>query len=145
MPSKKKAALASIAGGGDSSMFGLTLKQLTSLMELRGKDMNEKLNSSEYNGINGILDKLKVDANRGLNASDEKDIEQRQTAYGRNEIPQKPMTSFLKFCWIALHDPILCILLACAIVSIALSFHKPPNPSEKNPSGDRKLILSFNT
>jgi hypothetical protein len=36
------------AGGGDFSMFGVTLGQLTELMELRGKQFVEKLNSSIY-------------------------------------------------------------------------------------------------
>ncbi len=124
---KKSAVDEAAAGGGDSSMFGLTLEQLTEIMEVRGKDLMEKLNSSDYNGVKGILEKLKVDGNKGLEANNEQDLEQRRIAYGRNEIPPKPMKSFLSLCWDAFHDMLLVILLVCAVVSIGLSFYKPPH------------------
>ena len=123
---KKPAADQSVAGGGDSSMFGMTLEQLNGIMELRGQDLMEKLNSSEYNGVKGILEKLKVDGTKGLDSNNEQDFEQRRAAYGRNEIPPKPMKSFLRLCWEALHDMLLIILLVCAVVSIGLSFYRPP-------------------
>lgn len=127
MRSKKKSAEAQEgAGGGDSSMFGLTLDQLKSLMETRGKEQLERLKTPEFNGINGILDKLKVDGNKGLASDNEQDLQQRRIAYGRNEIPPKPMKSFLKLCWDALHDMLLVILLVCAVISIGLSFYEPP-------------------
>lgn len=95
MPSKKKSSADDAAGGGDSSMFGVTLDQLKALMELRGKELLEKLNSSEYDGSKGLLEKLKVDGNNGLDSNNEQDLEQRRTAYGKNEIPPKPI-SFLQ-------------------------------------------------
>ena len=124
---KKAAADEAAAGGGDSSMFDITLEQLTNIMEVRGKDLMEKLKSSEYNGVKGILEKLKVDGKKGLESSNEQDLEQRRTAYGRNEIPPKPMKTFLKLCWDALHDMLLVILLVCAVVSIGLAFYRPPH------------------
>jgi len=63
---KKSSSTAKAAGNGDSSMFGLTTDQLKALMELRGKELLEKFNSSEYNGIQGIKEKLKVDGRKGL-------------------------------------------------------------------------------
>jgi magnesium-transporting ATPase (P-type) len=145
MPSKKKSSSvqAAAAGGGDSSMFGLTIDQLKSLMELRGKDLLEKLNSSEYNGIKGILEKLKVDGSKGLESNNEQDLEQRRTAYGRNEIPPKPMKSFIKLCWDALHDMLLVILLVCAVVSIGLSFYKSPHQGGEDIEEERKSICFF--
>jgi Ca2+ transporting ATPase len=140
MPSKKKSSSeqADAGGGGDSSMFGLTISQLKALMELRGKDLLEKLNSPEYNGIHGILEKLKVDASKGLESNNAQDLEQRRTAYGRNEIPPKPMKSFLRLCWDALHDMLLVILLVCAVVSIALSFYPAPKEGGGNAEEERK-------
>lgn len=123
---KKSAADEEAAGGGDSSMFDLSLEQLNSIMEVRGKDLMEKIESSEINGVKGVLEKLKVDGNKGLDSNNEQDLEQRRTAYGKNEIPPKPMKTFLQLCWDALHDLLLVILLVCAIVSIGLSFYKPP-------------------
>ena len=107
-------------------MFGLTIEQIKELMELRGKDLMDKLNSSEFNGVQGLLEKLKVDGSKGLESSNEQDLEQRRTAYGKNEIPPKPMKSFFKLCWEAFHDLLLVILLVCAVVSIGLSFYRPP-------------------
>ncbi|CAF1139095.1 unnamed protein product [Adineta ricciae] len=136
MPASKKSSN-NAAGGGDSSMFGVTIDQLKSLMELHGKELIEKLNSSEFNGLKGILEKLKVDDSHGLDSNNNEDLEQRRTAYGRNEIPPKPMKSFLKLCWDALHDMLLIILLVCAVVSIGLSFYKPPrkeNDHEDEPN-----------
>lgn len=137
MPPKRKTSYTKIAGGGDSSMFGLTMNQLKSLMEVRGKELLEKLNSPEYNGIQGVLEKLKVDPNKGLDSTNAQDLEQRCIAYGRNEIPPKPMRSFLKLCWDALHDILLLILLICAVFSIVLSFYKPPK--EQGHEDERKL------
>jgi magnesium-transporting ATPase (P-type) len=136
MPSKKKSPVKTdTAGGGDSSMFGLTINQLKTLMELHGKDLLEKLNSSEYNGIKGILEKLHVDGNKGLDTNNEQDLQQRRTAYGRNEIPPKPMKSFIALCWDALHDMLLVILLVCAVFSIGLSFYKPPEQKTGHQAG----------
>ncbi|CAF4275564.1 unnamed protein product, partial [Rotaria sordida] len=72
---KKPTADPAVVGGGDSSMFDITLDQLTALMEVRGKDLMEKLNSPEYNGVKGILEKLKVDGNKGLDSNNEQDFE----------------------------------------------------------------------
>ncbi len=140
---KKSSSTAKAAGNGDSSMFGLTTDQLRALMELRGKELLEKFNSSEYNGIQGLLEKLKVDGNKGLDSNNEEDLEQRRIAYGKNEIPPKPMKSFLTLCWEALHDMLLVILLVCAVVSIGLSFYKPPHEGHAGQHDERKWMLLF--
>jgi hypothetical protein len=53
------------------------------------------------------------------------------------------MKSFLKLCWEALHDMLLIILLVCAIVSIGLSFYKPPQEEGdgKEDEGQYKIIF----
>lgn len=119
-----------------SNIYGLTIEQLKNLMEMRGKDLMEKLNGPELNGINGILEKLKVDPNKGLDSNDQFDLEQRQKVFGKNEIPPKPMKTFVRLCWDAFHDMLLVILLVCAIVSIGLSFYRPP--SQGNDHEERK-------
>lgn len=144
MSSKKQKATSAkdVAGGGDSSMFDITLDQLKELMQERGKDLMEKLKEPEYNGVKGILEKLKVDGNKGLESKNEQDLEQRREAYGRNEIPPKPMKSFLRLCWDALHDMLLIILLVCAIVSIGLSFYQAPK-EDGSKDDERKLTFLF--
>ncbi|CAF3901784.1 unnamed protein product [Rotaria sordida] len=138
MPPRKKSS-ANTPGGGDSSMFGLTVEQLKVLMELHGKDLLEKLNTSTYNGVKGILEKLKVDSNKGLDSNNQEDLEQRRSVYGRNEIPPKPMKSFFRLCWEALHDMLLVILLVCAVVSIGLSFYEPPHEGNQAQENEPNL------
>ncbi|CAM4791578.1 unnamed protein product [Rotaria magnacalcarata] len=140
----KSTADTTVVGGGDSSMFDITLAQLTELMDVREKDLKEKLHSSEYNGIKGVLEKLKVDVNKGLDSKNQQDLEQRRTAYGRNEIPPKPMKTFLRLCWDALHDMLLVILLVCAVVSIGLSFYKPPQEDDNVKEDGLVFVTSFN-
>ena len=137
MLSKKKSSLKA-AGDGNSSMFTLTIEQLKALMQLRGKDLIEKFDSSEYNGIEGLLEKLKVDGNEGLDSNNQEDLDQRRAAYGKNEIPPKPMRSFLGLCWDALHDMLLIILLICAVISIGLSFYKLPHEGNGDQEDERK-------
>ncbi|CAF1221635.1 unnamed protein product [Adineta steineri] len=87
---KKSATNEDIAnGGGDSSMFGLTRDQIKEFMSLREKELIEKLNSSNYNGIDGILEKLKVDKTKRLDSNNQQDLQQRHIAYGKNHIPRK--------------------------------------------------------
>ncbi|CAF1325019.1 unnamed protein product [Rotaria sordida] len=121
----------------DSSIFDLTIEQLRALMKLEGKDLLEKLNSSTFNGVKGILEKLKVDGNKGLDSNNQEDLEQRRAIYGNNEIPPKPMKSFLRLCWDALHDVLLVILLMCAAVSMGLLFYKPPHQGDQAVEDER--------
>lgn len=136
MPFRKKSSTKATSDDA-SSVFGLTTSQLKALMEARGKDLIEKLNTPEYNGIQGILDRLKVDGSRGLDSNNQEDIQQRGLAFGKNEIPPKPMKSFFKLCWEVLHDMLLLILLGCAVFSIALSFYRAPHEGNKDVEEER--------
>ncbi|CAF0774281.1 unnamed protein product [Didymodactylos carnosus] len=105
--------------------FDIGVEGLNQLMKLRGKELIDRLNK-DYGGLNGLVQKLKADSKNGLQLDNETALKQRQNAYGKNEIPAKPMKTFLKLCWEALHDLMLIILLVCSFVSIGLSFYKPP-------------------
>ncbi|CAF1025884.1 unnamed protein product [Adineta steineri] len=54
-----------VAGGDYSSMFGLIRDQIKELMDVCDAELIEKLHSPDYNDINGILEKLKVDKTKG--------------------------------------------------------------------------------
>jgi len=112
---RKSAVKEAVAGGDDSSMFGVTRDQLTKLMKLQGKELIEKLNSSEYNGIEGILEKLKVHTDKGLDSNNQQDLQQRRTAYGKNEIPPKPI-SFLQLSLYVFTSIITSFLLTLALI-----------------------------
>lgn len=55
------------------------------------------------------------------------DIEKRKTVFGENLIPPKKPKTFLQLVWEALQDVTLIILEVAAIVSLGLSFYKPPD------------------
>jgi len=57
---------------------------------------------------------------------DVEDIELRIEKYGVNVIPQKPPPSFFQLAWEAFQDPLLIILSVAGIITIGLSFYKPP-------------------
>lgn len=55
------------------------------------------------------------------------DIEKRKAVFGQNFIPPKKPKTFLQLVWEALQDVTLIILEVAAIVSLGLSFYKPPD------------------
>lgn len=81
--------------------------------------------NSDYGGTEGLCRRLKTNPNQGIPQSEE-ELERRRAVYGRNEIPPHPPKGFLTLVWEALQDVTLIILLVSAIVSLALSFYRPP-------------------
>lgn len=57
---------------------------------------------------------------------DPQDIPKRREVFGANLIPPAKPKSFLQLVWEALQDVTLIILLGAAIISLALSFYRPP-------------------
>ncbi|XP_041934084.1 plasma membrane calcium-transporting ATPase 1a isoform X3 [Alosa sapidissima] len=107
--------------GGD---FGVTLKDLRSLMELRGTEGLTKIQEN-YGDVNGLCTRLKSSPIEGLSGQPA-DVEKRQTTFGQNYIPPKKAKTFLQLVWEALQDVTLIILEVAAIVSLGLSFYRPP-------------------
>ncbi|CAF1028104.1 unnamed protein product, partial [Didymodactylos carnosus] len=133
---KKKEGIVEMEEDGGSYGFDINVTQLVELMELHGKELIDKLNN-DYGGLNGLLQKLKANSQKGLESDNETDLEERRNVFGENKIPPKPMKSFLKLCWEALHDLMIIILLVCSIVSIGLSFYKAP---DENNSTNKKGV-----
>ncbi|XGW27757.1 hypothetical protein V3C99_007945 [Haemonchus contortus] len=105
--------------------YGASLEELRALMEYRGAEAKEKIDA-DYGGINGLCERLKTDPNNGIpNTTTE--LERRRAVFGANEIPPHPPKCFLQLVWEALQDVTLVILLVSAIVSLALSFYRPPD------------------
>ncbi|XP_044534282.1 plasma membrane calcium-transporting ATPase 1 isoform X5 [Gracilinanus agilis] len=104
--------------------FGITLAELRALMELRSTDALRKIQES-YGDVYGICGKLKTSPNEGLSGNPA-DIERRQAVFGKNFIPPKKPKTFLQLVWEALQDVTLIILEIAAIVSLGLSFYRPP-------------------
>ncbi|XP_070785359.1 plasma membrane calcium-transporting ATPase 1 isoform X9 [Enoplosus armatus] len=110
--------------------FGCTLKELRSLMELRGAEAISKIGET-YEDIQGLCNRLKTSPIDGLSGQPA-DIEKRKTVFGQNLIPPKKPKTFLQLVWEALQDVTLIILEVAAIVSLGLSFYKPPDAEREH-------------
>ncbi|KAM9328562.1 plasma membrane calcium-transporting ATPase 1 [Pholidichthys leucotaenia] len=115
----------SIMEANHDAEFGCTLKELRSLMELRGTEAINKIGEL-YGDITGLCNRLKTSPIDGLSGQ-AADIEKRKTVFGQNFIPPKKPKTFLQLVWEALQDVTLIILEVAAIVSLGLSFYKPPD------------------
>ncbi|KAM9856168.1 plasma membrane calcium-transporting ATPase 3b isoform 1-T1 [Aulostomus maculatus] len=104
--------------------FGVTVKELRELMELRGADALQKIQDS-YGDTEGLCQRLQSSTTDGL-SGDPADLERRYQMFGQNFIPPKKPKTFLELVWEALQDVTLIILEIAAIISLALSFYQPP-------------------
>uniref|UniRef100_A0A8C1M9Z6 Calcium-transporting ATPase n=1 Tax=Cyprinus carpio TaxID=7962 RepID=A0A8C1M9Z6_CYPCA len=120
----------SVAEPNHDGEFGCSLKELRSLMELRGAEALHKIQES-YGDVNGLCSRLKTSPVDGLSGQPQ-DIEKRKVEFGQNFIPPKKPKTFLQLVWEALQDVTLIILEVAAIVSLGLSFYKPPDAENKN-------------
>uniref|UniRef100_A0A674CX73 Calcium-transporting ATPase n=1 Tax=Salmo trutta TaxID=8032 RepID=A0A674CX73_SALTR len=111
--------------------FGCSLKDLRSLMELRGAEAIGKIGES-YGDVQGLCTRLKTSPVDGLSGQPA-DIDKRKEVFGQNLIPPKKPKTFLQLVWEALQDVTLIILEVAAIVSLGLSFYRPPDALENLP------------
>ncbi|XP_077425731.1 plasma membrane calcium-transporting ATPase 1-like isoform X2 [Vanacampus margaritifer] len=105
--------------------FSCSLQELRSLMELRGDDARERIRHS-CQDVDGLCARLRTSALEGLDGSWE-DLERRRQAFGPNVIPPKKPKTFVQLVWEALQDVTLIILEVAAIISLGLSFYRPPH------------------
>uniref|UniRef100_A0A8C2Z908 Calcium-transporting ATPase n=1 Tax=Cyclopterus lumpus TaxID=8103 RepID=A0A8C2Z908_CYCLU len=110
--------------------FGCTLNELRALMELRGAEAIGKIGDS-YEDTQGLCHRLKTSPTDGLSGQPG-DIEKRKTVFGENVIPPKKAKTFLQLVWEALQDVTLIILEVAAIVSLGLSFYRPPDAEREH-------------
>lgn len=113
---------------GRPTLYNISLKKLRELMEERGATAIDII-SREYGGTQEICRKLHTDPQRGL-SGDAEDLKHRQETFGSNNIPPKPPKTFLTLVWEALQDVTLIILQCAAVISLGLSFFKPPESDE---------------
>nr|ACC91880.2 plasma membrane Ca++ transporting ATPase 4 variant x/b [Mus musculus] len=104
--------------------FGCTLMDLRKLMELRGADAVAQI-SAHYGGVQEICTRLKTSPIEGLSGNPA-DLEKRRLVFGKNVIPPKRPKTFLELVWEALQDVTLIILEIAAVISLVLSFYRPP-------------------
>ncbi|XP_036057667.1 plasma membrane calcium-transporting ATPase 4 isoform X1 [Onychomys torridus] len=104
--------------------FGCTLMDLRKLMELRSTDAVTQINA-HYGDVQNICERLKTSPVKGLSGN-LTDLEKRRLVFGQNVIPPKKPKTFLELVWEALQDVTLIILEIAAIISLVLSFYRPP-------------------
>lgn len=71
-------------------------------------------------------------------SGDKGDLEHRRDVFGSNIIPPRPPKTFLELVWEALQDVTLIILQLAAVISLLLSFYKPPK--EEGLDGKLRII-----
>ncbi|CAO2636941.1 Plasma membrane calcium-transporting ATPase 4 [Lemmus lemmus] len=113
-----------LVGENYEGEFGCTLMDLRKLMELRSRDAVTQINT-HYGGIQDICARLKTSPVEGLSGN-LLDLEKRRLVFGQNLIPPKKPKTFLELVWEALQDVTLIILEIAAIISLVLSFYRPP-------------------
>ncbi|XP_077742727.1 plasma membrane calcium-transporting ATPase 4 isoform X2 [Canis aureus] len=109
--------------------FGCTVMDLRKLMELRSTDGVDQINV-HYGGVMNLCSRLKTNPVEGLSGNPA-DLEKRKQAFGQNLIPPKKPKTFLELVWEALQDVTLIILEIAAIISLVLSFYRPPGEENK--------------
>ncbi|KAM7003167.1 plasma membrane calcium-transporting ATPase 1-like isoform 1-T2 [Tautogolabrus adspersus] len=110
--------------------FSCSLQDLRSLMELRGPESVTKIQEC-YGDVNGLCARLRTSPVDGLDGNSE-DIDRRKQEFGQNLIPPKKPKTFVQLVWEALQDVTLIILEVAAIISLGLSFYKPPDAERQN-------------
>ncbi|XP_053545395.1 plasma membrane calcium-transporting ATPase 2 [Bombina bombina] len=116
-----------------ASDFGCTLQELRELMELRGSEGVVKIKEC-YGDTDGICRRLKTSPTEGLPGT-LTDLEKRREIFGQNFIPPKKPKTFLQLVWEALQDVTLIILEIAAIISLGLSFYRPPGGENEDCGG----------
>ena len=74
-------------------------------------------------------------------SGDKGDLEHRRDVFGSNIIPPRPPKTFLELVWEALQDVTLIILQLAAVISLLLSFYKPPK--EEGEDGKNSSLFSI--
>uniref|UniRef100_A0ACB8F8L7 ATPase, Ca transporting, plasma membrane n=1 Tax=Sphaerodactylus townsendi TaxID=933632 RepID=A0ACB8F8L7_9SAUR len=104
--------------------FKITTPELGNLMGLRSKDAVNQIKEN-YGDVHKICTLLKTSPTDGI-AGSQAEVALRKSVFGRNFIPPKKPLTFLELVWEALQDMTLCILEVAAIISLGLSFYRPP-------------------
>uniref|UniRef100_A0A8C5A3X1 Calcium-transporting ATPase n=1 Tax=Gadus morhua TaxID=8049 RepID=A0A8C5A3X1_GADMO len=113
--------------------FGVSVLELRSLMEQRATEAVVRV-QEEYGGVEGLCSRLNTSPTEGLTSS-QADLDKRREVYGENTIPPKKPKTFLELVWEALQDVTLIILEVAAVVSLGLSFYRPPGDTSVDSCG----------
>ena len=103
--------------------YSVTLQQLDELLESR-----DVLALREFGNGEGLAKALKTDLRNGIHHGEEAD---RQSHFGKNEYPKKPLVPLWKLFLEALKEPLLIILMVLAVISIVLGVAFPEREEDR--------------
>lgn len=92
-----------------------------------GKVISSKLILEDHGGYEGLASKLQTSLETGI-GSDPKELTERRSHFGPNSFPPPKIKSIYELVMENFEDPINCILLAAAIVSIIIGLIKDGFP-----------------
>uniref|UniRef100_A0A914WZ25 P-type Ca(2+) transporter n=1 Tax=Plectus sambesii TaxID=2011161 RepID=A0A914WZ25_9BILA len=130
--------MASTSGQWD---YGCSVNDLRNLMEYRGTEGKTKI-QSDYGDTEGLCMRLKTDSINGIPNTTE-ELERRRAFFGTNEISLHPPKGFCPLVREALKDVTLILLLVDAIISLALSFYRPPHDITDSGGSYERFIESL--
>ncbi|XP_074164983.1 plasma membrane calcium-transporting ATPase 4 isoform X2 [Sminthopsis crassicaudata] len=121
---KKKTVQTSNTTEDTEKYFGCTVGEMRKFMECRSHEAVVHLRQ-HFRSVIHLCKLLKTSPVEGL-SGDPADLEKRRQVFGKNFIPPKKSKTFLELVWEALQDVTLIILEVAALVSLGLSFYRPP-------------------
>lgn len=104
------------------SRYGFTASELRELMEHRGHEAVQKLQT--LGGVQQICKKLLTSPIDGL-SEQQMNLEERTQIFGKNSIPEAVPKKFIVLVWEALEDVTLIFLVIAAVISLGLYFYHP--------------------
>ena len=87
--------------------------------EADGKTLKSVKAMADIQGIDGLVRGLESDTKNGIPQSS---VEKRLSTYGKNELADAPLPTYMELLWEALQDPIMLMLLASASVQLVLGY-----------------------
>lgn len=116
-----------VKGSSFSANPTMTRKTLKAILASRNaQEEGTKIRKSvgtmaEIGGLNGLMNGLgcdRADDMKGIRANT---VDTRVQKYGKNELEDVPLPTYLELCWEALQDPIMLMLLVSALVQFILA------------------------
>lgn len=117
--------------------FTIKPSQLDNLFNPKSQE-----NLDALGGVEGVAKHLFTSTKNGLDAHGGGDqgttLEQRLSAYGANQLPQRKSKSLLRLMWIAFQDKVLIILSIAAVVSLALGIYQTVGTPPEVVNGEKQ-------
>jgi calcium-translocating P-type ATPase len=105
-------------------------KQILESMNVMQAAPENRVEFDKFGGIFALSKLVNVDISQGLSSEE---VVKNREAFGDNVMPEPPMTHFCVLFFGAFQDPVLMILVAAALVSLALGIFGPD--AEQDPTG----------